>query len=99
MSARVVELDDKVRFFGFEIGRRIVEGKMAVFANANEGCVDRMLSNNVGHAAAFGSGVAFAIQKVKRPKRQRQLADKPLPQISAERRRVIDREADVFIKV
>ena len=54
-AAGVVELDDQVGFFGFEIGRRIVEREVAIFADADKGNVDRMPANDLGHAAAFGS--------------------------------------------
>ena len=42
---------------------------------------------------------AFAIQKMERAKRKRQSADKALPEVAAERGRVVDGEADVFVEV
>ena len=40
-AAGVVELDHEVRLLGLEVGRRVVEGEVAVLADAHEGHVDR----------------------------------------------------------
>src|SRR5271156_1906935 len=39
-STGFVQIDDQVRFFGFEISGRIIERKMAVLTNAHESDID-----------------------------------------------------------
>ena len=56
----------------------------------------RMISPTRRHSAC---GSLLAVEIVERPQRQRQPADEPLPQVAAERGRVRDRQADVFIQV
>lgn len=52
-AAGVVELDDEVGFFGLEVGGRVVEGEVAVFADADEGDVDGVSAEDVGDAGAL----------------------------------------------
>lgn len=85
-TAGVVELDHEVRFFGGEVGRRIVEGQVAVFADADERHIDRMLLNQFAEAEAFSGRIPFGIQIVKCPRLLRQAIDEPFLQILTKRR-------------
>ncbi len=70
-AARFIELDENVRLVCLKIGRRVVEGQVAVLADADERHVDRMVANDFAHAAALSLRILLGIKIVERTQGQR----------------------------
>jgi hypothetical protein len=80
-----------------EVGGRIVEREVAVFADADKRDVDGALGDRASRAIGHRRGVPFAVEQV--VPRETRLADQPLEQVLAEARRMLDRQADVLVEV
>ena len=75
----LVQIDQHVWAFGFEIGRWVIKGQMPVFANSNKRNVDRSFLNKEARPLALALGVTFPIKKVKGRERERQFAYETFP--------------------
>src|SRR5207245_7917523 len=87
--ARFVQGHDEVRGVGLEIGGRIVEGEVAVLADADERDVDRRGCELASDLAGDARRVVLAVEPMRA--RDAGLADQPLEQVLAEACRMIDR--------
>src|SRR5579862_1277467 len=63
-AAGLIEIDHDVRFFGFKISGRIVEGQMSVLANADESYVDRGFAKLAGNFGDSLGWVLLAVEKM-----------------------------------
>ena len=97
LAAGVIEIDDDVRIGDLEIGGRIVEGEMAIFADAGEGNIDGRAGDGGVDAANEVAGIGGGIEKVMIG--DAGLADKALFEEFAEAGGMIGGQADVFVKM
>ena len=97
LAAGFVELDDDVGFLGFEVGGRIVEGEVAVFADTDEGDVDRGGGDGFADFSDHGGGIFFTVEKVRIG--DTGFGDQALFEKFAETRWVRHRQADVLVEV
>lgn len=72
---------------------------MGVFADADEGDVDRVGFDDGAEALAFGLGVFFGVDVVEGGEGEGEFGDEALPEVEAEAGGVGDGEADVFVEV
>ena len=63
--ARLVELHDQVWLAGIEVGRRVVEGQVAVLADPDKRDVDGRGGDVATHGLADQLGVALAVDQVR----------------------------------
>ncbi len=63
-TAGIIEVDDQIRFLSLEIGWRVVEGKMTIFPNANEGEVDGRGPEKVSNLPTGLGWVTFAVEQM-----------------------------------
>ena len=99
LPASVVQIDRHIRAFGFEIGRRVIEGKVPVFTNSHERNVDDGFFNKGADPPTFRIWIDFAVEKMKGRKRERKFAHEAFPQVLPKGSVMRDREPDVLIEV
>jgi hypothetical protein len=93
----MIEIDDDEWPLGLEVGRGIIEGEVAVFADSYEGDVDRGLLNEGTDSPAFGFRVVAGIQQVRGS--DTSLADQPFAKVLSKTRRMRVIDADVLVQV
>ncbi len=99
-AADFVEVDDEVRLFCVEVARRVVEGDMAVFTDADEADVDDFVEQVFAELVDGGlevSGVSW--DEVGFLERAGELCDEAFLDVFAEAGRVRFGQADVFVEV
>src|SRR5262249_39277347 len=96
-AAGLIEIDDDVRLISFKIRWRIVEGQMAVFADADEGHVNRRRDDLFADAFANLIRIGVAVEQM--AMRYSRRSDQVLHQLLAKARRMRDWQAGVFIEV
>src|SRR5712691_5152782 len=97
-AARLVEPHHDVRLLGREIGRRVVEGEVAVLADADEGQVDLAAADQLAHAARL----RLRIRPVTLDEMESAGMDavgEALLQVTAEARRVGRGQAHVLVEM
>lgn len=99
LAASLVQLDDQVWLRRLEIGRRIVECKMSILADADKRDIDALLLDERADPRTFLLRITFGVQVMKRRQRDWQFAYKALPQVEPKRRRMRDRQTNIFIQV
>jgi hypothetical protein len=95
--ARFVELDDQVGLVGLEVGRRVVEGQVAVLADADERAIDRRLADGGADPAADLLRVLRAVEQVM--PRDAGRPDQALLQVALKARRMVRAHADVLVEM
>src|SRR5215210_548103 len=67
-AAGFIEIDDDIRLLGLEVGGRVVEGEVAVLADADEGHVRPALRNQLAEPPALFARIRCpAVDEVERP--------------------------------
>ena len=95
--AGVVQRHDDVRTLRLEVGWRVVERQMAVFADPGECHVDRRGGDETPNFVRDALGIAFAVEEVIVDDARR--TDESIEQVFPKARRVIERQPDVFIEM
>src|SRR5579859_395992 len=98
-SASLVEFDALVTLRRGKVGRRIVEGEVAVLADAGEGHVDRVCCDQSVEALDLRIDVGGVAPDEVEGAQVGQVGDKPFLEIPAEARRMGLRHADIFVEV
>ena len=96
--AGLVERDDEVGLLGVEIGGRIVEGEVAVLADADERDVDRRRTRSPADLVGDLPRLVLAVEEVVRA-RCPSVANQPLEEVAAEACGMIERQADVLVEM
>lgn len=97
LATGFVEIHDDVGFVGIEIGGRIVEGEMAVFADAGEGEVNRRGADCVAGLVDDFRRSAGAVEQV--VMHDAGFIDQAFLQVFAEAGGMRHRDADVFVEM
>ena len=95
--ARLVQVHDEVGPFGGEVGRRIVEGEMAVLADAAAAQVDRRRADGRRCLVKHLRRLALAVEQVRRS--DGHAAEQPLLQVLPETGLVAERQSQVLVEV
>ena len=93
-SSRV---DDEIRLARVEVGRRIVEGEMAVLADADERHIDRRRRDLMADRLADDLGILLAVEQVRGGDASR--TNQPLVEIPPKAGRMRRRQVQVFVEV
>jgi hypothetical protein len=96
-ATRIVELDDEIRALGVEIRGRIVECEVAVLANPDERHIDRLRRQLSAEILAHRVRIATTVDQMDAYDSGR--FNQPFAQVLPKARRMIVRQADVFIEM
>lgn len=96
-AASFVEVDDEIRSFGLEIGGRIVEREMGVFADAGEGDVYRRGGEELADAERSFVRGSVGIEQMVMP--HAGFMNQAIEKVFAKTGGVGDRQADVLVEM
>src|SRR5690606_31424348 len=98
-AARLVELDEDVGIGGFEIRRWVVEGEMAVLADAGKADMDVARPDRAVQPLALCCGVGRITGNHLELPDAADLVEEALLQVAAEARRMGSVDADIFVEM
>ncbi len=99
LAACFVEVNHEVGRFGVEVRGRIIERKVGVFTDPGKTDINRVLFDQRVETEALRFRIFITGHIVERAHRAVELAMETFPEVATERRRMGDRQADVFIEV
>ena len=98
-TAGLIEADSDLGLLSIEVGRRIVEGEVAILTNASKAYIDGLATNSRVETHHFALQVTSTTVDRNELCQGADTTDKALPEIAAKTRRMIGRDTDIFIKM
>ena len=98
-TAGLIQVDHSIRLGRREIGRRVIEGQVAVLTNSDECDVHRDSRNQLAHSTTFRAGVGFPVQFGERTERRGQLRHETLAEELPKRGTMLRAKSEILIEM